>query len=78
LLKKSYDKETKAAQKEESFDPGEIIHINDDVVEMRICSYGSNEITLNTETDTWIVEGDYIYLLKEDKGLFKMAYGNYG
>lgn len=78
ILKKSYDKETKAAKVEEEFDPGEIIYIMEDEVEMRVCSYGSNEINCNIDQDTWIVDGDHIYLLNEDKGLFKLSVGTQG
>lgn len=62
ILRNIYDKETKAASKEEEFDPGDINEIFDDI-DMRICSYGNNRITCRPERDTWIVDGDYIYLL---------------
>jgi hypothetical protein len=75
ILKKSYDKETKAAKIEEEFDPGEVIGIMEDEVELRVCSYGSNEISCDIDQDTWIVDGDHIYLLKEGKGLFKLSVG---
>lgn len=42
---------------------------------MRVCSHGWNKIECELEKDTWIVDGDYIYLLKEDKGLFKLSGG---
>jgi hypothetical protein len=77
LLKNIFDKSTKAAIKEENYDPGDTFEIFDDV-EMRICSYGDNGLTVRQERDTWIVDGDFIYVLNEERGLFKLSTGTQG
>lgn len=60
MLKKIYDKETKAATKEEDFHPGAISDVHKEV-EMRICSYGSRRVRPENSIDTWIVDRDIIY-----------------
>lgn len=77
MLKKIYDKETKAAIKEEDFHPGEIHDVFDEV-DMRICSHGDFKIVPENELDTWVVDGDYIYSLGENGGLLKMSSGVQG
>lgn len=64
MLKKIYDKETKAASKEDDFDPGDILDVIDEV-EMRVSSYGENKWTPENVKDTWLVHGDFIYALSE-------------
>lgn len=78
MLKKIYDKETKEATKENDFNPGEIIHVFDEI-EMRISSAGeSYKITPENALDTWCIDDEFIYCLGESGGLIKMSSGARG
>lgn len=77
ILKKLYDKETMAASKEENYNPGEVIDLGSEI-EMRMCSYGNNSLTADNSRDTWLVDGNYIFVLNEEKGLFKLSKGAEG
>lgn len=49
-------------------------------VKMRLSSYSMHSLMINPATDTWIVDHDYIYLLKEGFGfgLYKLSKGQEG
>lgn len=78
-MKKLYDKETMAASKEEEYNAGEPVVMQDET-EMRICSFGENKISrdINQSTNTWIADDNYFYVLNENRGLFKLSAGSQG
>ena len=60
------------------FDAGSIQFVSDHFIEMPMSSYGDGSIDVSLESDSWVLDGAYMYAKASGKGLLKLSTGTDG